>query len=105
MKRESEDKADESWLEIFQYLFSFFILKNILKKHPFSDLQFVCLFVLLLLLLTLQEKSSSLYLPTAGQETIMPFFSVTNHGTFPEYFPEIPKEAISFLSEEETMPI
>ena len=39
-----------------------------------------------------------MYPPAEGQETIMPFFSVTNHGTFPEYFPEIQREAISFLS-------
>lgn len=98
MEKESEDKADESWLEIFQYLFSLFILKKNWKNSPFSDFGGVCVVVLFLLLFTLQEKSSTMYLPTEGQETVMPFFSVTNHGTFPEYFPEILREAISFLS-------
>lgn len=40
-----------------------------------------------------------MYLPAEGQENnFMPFFSVTNHGTFPEYFPEMPRETISFLN-------
>lgn len=65
MKRES----DESWLEIFQGLWwVFFHPEKHIGKTSLSVIFNFC-FVLLLLLFTLQEKSSTMSLPTERQET------------------------------------